>query len=102
VQRVNGRTGRTLWRRALRKVIINTSCYSRGHGCVLANPVLCGPHLLVAGADGGLYCFKAGTGERLWRLELGVPANSTPAIGTDAVYIATLDGSVHALVPPTS
>ena len=92
--------GREIKALTLRKVVINTSCYSRGHGCVLANPVLCGRHLLVASADGGLYCFDAHTGKRAWRLELGAPVNSTPAVGMDAVYVATLDGSVHALVPP--
>ncbi|MCD6364872.1 MAG: PQQ-binding-like beta-propeller repeat protein, partial [Planctomycetes bacterium] len=99
VYRRDASTGRLVWKKQVGVPVINTSCYSRGRPCILGGPVIAGDSLLVGGADGMLHCFDMRDGGKRWRLELGGPVNSTPAVGADAVYCSTFDGSVFALRP---
>ena len=78
------RTGRELWRVALR-------------GRVASSPALSGPLALFTTIRGDIVALRASTGEQVWRRRVGAPVESSPLVVEDTAYIGTLGGRVMRL-----
>ncbi|WP_439027421.1 outer membrane protein assembly factor BamB family protein [Haloarchaeobius sp. DT45] len=53
--------------------------------------------LVYAGTSEGLTCLAAGDGTEQWRIDLGGSATAPPSVGSDAVYAAAGNATVHAV-----
>lgn len=69
-----------------------------GAGFSLAlHPAVAGGRVFTAGRDGDVAAYDAGTGERLWETDTGVPVSGGPGAGPGVVAVGSSDGDVVAL-----
>lgn len=69
-----------------------------GAGPALAlHPAVAGGRVFTAGGDGDVAAYDAGTGERLWETDTGVPVSAGPGAGPGVVVVGSSDGDVVAL-----
>jgi len=60
-------------------------------------PVLAGDILYIGAGDGGFHAIRAGSGERLWRIQSNAKIRTTAALHGAHVIFATMDGWVCAV-----
>ncbi len=58
-------------------------------------PVLIGGTLVFGASDGCLYGIDAATGRFQWKRNLGAPVFSSPAVSSDALYVADFSGNIY-------
>ena len=46
--------------------------------------------------DGVMYALDQATGRKVWSYRIGPPIVGTPALTTNALFVGTLDGRIHA------
>lgn len=78
------RTGRELWRVALR-------------GRVASSPALSGDLALFTTIRGDVIALRGATGERVWRRRVAGAVESSPLVVQDSAYIGTLGGRIMRL-----
>ena len=61
------------------------------------HPAVTGGRVFTAGRDGDVAAYDAGTGERLWEADTGVPVSGGPGAGPGIVVVGSSDGDVVAL-----
>jgi MYXO-CTERM domain-containing protein len=84
---------------------LRTVHYEATSGAFSSAPVITGDVVWIGGDDGVLRALDAATGAHRWSIDLGAPILSgvVPSARDDgggALYVATWDGSVRALVTP--
>jgi outer membrane protein assembly factor BamB len=66
---------------------------------IWASPLPVGERLYVASMDHRIYCVDAGSGQEIWRLELGGAVAVSPVMDevTGLLYVGAFDGHVYAI-----
>lgn len=90
-------SGDEVWRIAAGDSLLHVSHARSTASSFAAAPVVTGSVLWVAGADGFLRAVDAERGEELWCSDLGAPLLSGVAVGDQALYIGSYDGTIRAL-----
>ena len=63
--------------------------------------LLSGDNLYAGNLDGYLYAFDSSTGALRWRVNLGAPVRSSPALANGVLVVAGRNGMIHGLDPAT-
>jgi outer membrane protein assembly factor BamB len=88
---IDATTHKVLWRHATRG--------GAGNCNNVAAPAVTGKYLHVGTTAGYYYVFDKVTGAVVKEIDCGEPIFSSPAVGADRVYFATLGAQVHAVEP---
>lgn len=86
-------TGKVAW-----TVKPETSPFRRFHGRA---PAVSGDRVFFGGKDGAVYAVRTGTGEILWRRDLGAAITTSPVVAEENLFVGTGSGRLYRLAPAT-
>ena len=87
------------WNTPTGQSLVYTAPYtSVPYATVETSPVLAGNTIFFGASDGYLYGLKAGSGEIVWKQQLGAPVFASVAVSGNTLFVVDFGGNVYAFV----
>jgi outer membrane protein assembly factor BamB len=90
--------GKLLWERATGPSLLRFISYRSDPVGITSSPTISGGLVYIGGGDGILRALDLEKGTEVWSHDFGAPVLAAPAISGNALFVATFDGGVYALV----